>query len=520
MHANPATPPARRSIRPAVVAAWTALLLTLATVAPATGAQPLPRIEVHPGGHHLQTADGRPFFWLGDTAWKLLQSATPRERAYYLRIRAAQGFNVIQTVALAENESILTPNALGRVAFVDGDLRRPDEAFFDNVVAAVDDAARLGLYVALVPTWGDKLTAPWGTGPRIFRNDNLADAEAFGAYLGGRLRDRTNVIWMIGGDRPSRLAGVRSTFLRDLAQSAGFPPDQDWTPIWAAMVRGLAQGLGRDPVCLYHPQGGEYSSSRQLPTEPWVDIHAMQSGHGGGRDVPVWEWIARDYAMEPRKPTLDIEPNYEDHPYNPWPAWDPATGWFRDHDVRKQCYRSVFAGGAGVTYGHHAVWQMASKRNGVINHADRDWVDALHRPAARQMVHLRSLIESRPAFDRRPDPALLVGAPGPRSHHAVACRDDARTYAFVYVPERDQTIRVAAGAIRDEQLRAWWYDPRTGFAEEIGILPADREHTFTTPSHGPDWVLVLDAASASYAPPGAEPALGGGLPSRGVPIRQ
>jgi hypothetical protein len=51
----------------------------------------------------------------------------------------------------------------------------------------------------------------------------------------------------------------------------------------------------------------------------------MQSGHGGGYDQPVWEWIARDFALTPAKPTMELEPNYEDHPYNPWPKWDPAS---------------------------------------------------------------------------------------------------------------------------------------------------------------------------------------------------
>jgi hypothetical protein len=28
-------------------------------------------LQVSPNGHYLQLADGTPFFWLGDTAWKL-----------------------------------------------------------------------------------------------------------------------------------------------------------------------------------------------------------------------------------------------------------------------------------------------------------------------------------------------------------------------------------------------------------------------------------------------------------------
>jgi hypothetical protein len=132
-------------------------------------------------------------------------------------------------------------------------------------------------------------------------------------------------------------------------------------PIWREVAAGLEEGLGRKPVIVYHPQGGRESSSVYLHQEPWLSVNGMQSKHGGGHDLPVWEWIARDYAMTPAKPTLDLEPNYEDHPYNPWPDWDPANGYFRDYDVRKQVYRSVFAGACGVTYGHHAVWSFANE---------------------------------------------------------------------------------------------------------------------------------------------------------------
>jgi hypothetical protein len=35
---------------------------------------------------------------------------------------------------------------------------------------------------------------------------------------------------------------------------------------------------------------------------------------------------------------LDAEPNYEDHPVNPWPKWNTDSGYYRDYDVRKQLY--------------------------------------------------------------------------------------------------------------------------------------------------------------------------------------
>lgn len=469
----------------------------------ATGwAQHLPRITVHPGGHFLQTEDGQPFFWLGDTAWELIHHTTREECSYYLHTRATQGFTVIQTVVLSEFQGVTQPSALGEKPFIDNDPKRPNEKYFDRVTEIVDEAASQGLYVALVPTWGDKLTAPWGDGPRLFRLDNLGDMHGFTQYLAQKLRDRTNVIWILGGDRPPRISGSHGDSLRQRAVSAGFPADQDWTPIWREAASGLADGLGRKPLILYHPQGGPDSSSVFLHNEPWLSVNGMQSGHGSGHDVPVWEWIARDYAQTPTKPTLDLEPNYEDHPFNPWPRWNPANGYFRDLDVRKQVYRSVFAGGCGVTYGHHAVWGFVGPRNEVINHADRDWIDALQRPAGRQMAFLRSLIESRPYFSRIPDQALIVGDAGQGALHLQATRDQSGTYAFVYFPLNDLSAKVNLTKLRAKRLRAWWYDPRTGVGTLIGMIEAAPEHEFRSPPYGPDWVLVLDDPDAGYAPPG------------------
>ncbi|HEY3704839.1 MAG TPA: glycoside hydrolase family 140 protein [Terracidiphilus sp.] len=459
------------------------------TAAAATCNRPLPRITVHADGHLLCGDDGSPFFWLGDTAWQLIQETTRDECSYYLHTRARQGFTVIQTVVLAEFDGVKQTTTERLLPFADQDPSRPNDPFFDRVVEIVEEAGRLGLYVALLPTWGDKLTAPWGAGPRLFRTDNLDVAQGYARYLANKLKAHFNVLWILGGDRPPR------------TEAEDTKPAQDWTPIWRALADGLNEGLGSRPTIVYHPSGGS-SSSRWLHNEPWLSVNGMQSGHGGGHDVPVWDMISHDYALSPPKPTVDLEPNYEDHPYNPWPQWDPAIGYFRDHDVRKQVYRSVFAGGCGVTYGHHAVWQFANRRHPVENHADRDWIDALYRPAARQMAFLRFLIESRPFFARIPDQSLIAGDPGRGGLHLQATRDRDGSYAFIYFPMMDLPVTIDLSRLRATHFRAWWYDPRTGVATP-GSPPLTAERTeFRSPPYGPDWVLVIDDISRNYAPPG------------------
>ena len=129
-----------------------------------------------------------------------------------------------------------------------------------------------------------------------------------------------------------------------------------------------------------------------IHTEEWLHMNMFQSGHGGGHDQPVWEMVTHDRNTSPAKPTMDAEPNYEDHPVNSWPSWDPANGYFRAYDVRKQIYRSVFAGACGVSYGHRAVWQFLSSREEKINYADRYWTEAIDRPSAFQAGYLRRLM--------------------------------------------------------------------------------------------------------------------------------
>jgi hypothetical protein len=227
----------------------------------------------------------------------------------------------------------------------------------------------------------------------------------------------------------------------------------------------------------------------------------LQSGHGAGRDVAVWDMITQDRERQPPKPTLDGEPNYEDHPVSPWPTWNPANGYFRDHDVRKQVYRSVFAGGCGVTYGHHAVWQFYTPGREPVNHVDRSWIDALDRPGAAQMRHLRALIESRPMLARVPDQSLLISPEGSGGDHTRATRADNGSYAFVYSPSGGP-VTLDLATLSGTMLKAWWYDPRTGTAHVLDVLPKDRQRTFTPPSSGQDWVLVLDDAGHDFPAPG------------------
>ena len=122
-------------------------------------------------GHFLATTDGKPFFYLGDTAWELFHRLNREESEHYLRNRADKQFTVVQAVVLAELDGLKTPNVYGQVPLVDNDPAKPNEEYFKHVDWVVDKADELGLTIGMLPTWGDKWHKPAGQGG-IFTPEN------------------------------------------------------------------------------------------------------------------------------------------------------------------------------------------------------------------------------------------------------------------------------------------------------------------------------------------------------------
>jgi hypothetical protein len=164
-----------------------------------------PRLNVSDNRRFLVTADGRPFFWLGDTAWELFHRLTREDAVRYLDNRARLRFTVIQAVALAEFDGLNQPNAYGHRPLLNNDPATPDvkdgpaNDYWDHVDYIVQQAGARGIYVGFLPTWGDKWNIKRGIGPEVF---TAANAETYGAWLGRRYKDSPGIIWILGGDRP------------------------------------------------------------------------------------------------------------------------------------------------------------------------------------------------------------------------------------------------------------------------------------------------------------------------------
>ncbi len=312
---------------------------------------------------------------------------------------------------LAELDGLNDPNAYGERPLVGNDPAKPNEAYFAHVDWIVKRANALGIYVGMLPTWGDKWNKKWGVGPEIF---TVANAEAYGEWLGRRYKD-AGIIWILGGDRP-----VESAAHIDIMR---------------AMARGLRKGDGGAHLRTFHPTGGN-GSATWFHDDDWLDFNMRQNGH-----VPEftgrYDMTRADYDRTPVKPVVDAEPIYEDHPV----SFDAKKlGHSIGGDVRRPLYWDLFDGAFGHTYGHHSVWQMWSPARTPINNPLMPWHEAIDQPGAAQMQHARALLESRPFLTRIPDPDVIVAGtiptsvPGTGRYHFAATRDSAGSYAMVYAP--------------------------------------------------------------------------------------
>jgi len=437
----------------------------------------LPPLDVSEDGRHLVRPDGTPFFWLGDTAWELFHRLDREEAQTYLDDRAEKGFTVIQAVALAELDGLNTPNPYGETPLKNNDPTRPNEAYFEHVDYIIDQAEKRGLYVGLLPTWGDKFNKKWGAGPEIFTPEN---ARTYGEVLGERYRDAP-VIWILGGDRN--------------------PENEEDKAIIRAMAEGIRSGDGGRHLMTYHPQGRS-QSWRWFHKEAWLDFNMFQSGHDAF-DHPNYQTTREGYLLAPTKPVIDGEPRYEDHPVN----WEPKYGWFDAFDVRQAAYWSVLSGAFGHTYGNHNIWQMWEEGREPVNHARTPWYEALDHVGARQMGHLRRLFRSRPFLDLVPDQSMLAESAGTGAAHQRAARDETGRFLMAYTPY-GHPVSVWLGALPGTNARAYWFNPRTAEVDTIGTIRASGPRSFDPPGEagrGYDWVLVVDDADASFPPPGTSP---------------
>ena len=440
----------------------------------------LPKLEVSENGHYFMTEDGKPFFWLGDTPWLLFKNVNREDAEIFLENRREKGFNVLQIMVL---HTLEIENPYGDKALIENDVTRPNLKegndpndpnqydYWDHMDYIIQLAESKGMYAALVPVWGSNVGAGGVT---------REQADVYGKWIANRYKDYSNIIWLNGGD----INGA------------------DSTEVWMALGEAI-RSVDSTHLMTFHPRG-RTSSIEWYHDAPWLDFNMFQSGHrtyaqgvSGPRQSEYsednWKYVQDGWAMRPVKPIFDGEPSYENITHGL--SRDPEMPLWTADDVRRYAYWSVFAGGAGYTYGENSVMQMLTTGDTTANYAAKvDWRVAQNSPGAGQMHYIKELMLSQPSyFDRVPDQSMVAGENGEQYDYIVATRGP--EYALFY-NYNGRPFEVNLGKIAGKNVKAQWFSPRDGSYVSIGEIANEGIEPFDPPGEkedGNDWVLVLQS---------------------------
>jgi len=434
-------------------------------------AQEQATLKISNNQHYIVTQNNEPFFWLGGTAWEMLHRLNKEDTSLYLKDRASKGFTVIQTVILAESDGLTVPNANGDLPLINQDPTKINENYFKHIDYVLKQADSLGLYIGLLPTWGDKFNKKWGAGPEIFTPKN---AEIFGEILAKRYKNQSNIIWVLGGDR--------------------IPEKDVHTQIIQAMAKGIRK-IDGNHLITYHPSGNVNASD--YFNENWLDIDMYQTGHS--RDVKDYEYIEKSKKTAIR-PIINGEPRYENIKDRFWE--EGAHLWMDDTDVRTSAYWTMLSGAAGYTYGCNDIWQMYSIDKKPILEARTGWKQALHLQGSFDVMRMKKLISAFPWQEMKNDQSLILNKNQKDSTYIVSAIGNKKDFILAYTP-MGKAINIDASKMTSEKINAFWYNPRSGESIKIGEYKTVETPEFKpwSTGRGSDFVLVILDSNSNYEIP-------------------
>ena len=435
------------------------------------------KLMVSEEGRYLKHENGTPFFWLGETGWLLPQRLNRDEAEYYLEQCKQRGYNVIQVQTLNNVPSI---NTYGQYSMTDGyNFKNINQkgvyGYWDHMDYIIRTAARKGLYIGMVCIWGSPVSRGEMT---------VEQAKAYGKFLAERYKDEPNIIWFIGGD------------IRGDVKTAE----------WEALATSI-KAIDKNHLMTFHPRG-RTTSSTWFNAAPWLDFNMFQSGHRrygqrfGDGDYPIeenteednWRFVERSMATNPMKPVIDGEPIYEEIPHG---LHDENELRWKDYDVRRYAYWSVFAGSFGHTYGHSSIMQFLKPGVNPAYGATKLWYEALKDPGFNQMQYLKKLILAFPFFERVADQSCIAGNNGTKYERLIATRGNDYMLVYNYT---GRPMQIDLSKIHGKTKKAWWYSPRNAELSYIGEFSSKVE-TFQPEgghSNGNDWVLILTDGTRKY----------------------
>ncbi len=435
------------------------------------------RLRIAESKRTLEHADGKPFFWLGDTWWMGLTKRLdwPHGFKSLAEDRASKGFSLVQIVAgplpdFDAEYATWDPQQANEAGWPwEQDWARINPEFYDLADRRIIHLVEQGLVPCIVSMWGFYL--PFMGIERVKKHWRNLIAR-YGAYP---------VVWCVCGE-------VELPTYSHLSRSDTLEAEKaDQTAGWKE-VAGYLRNL--DPyhhVTTIHPAWAQ-SGRDAILDDSLIDLDMLQTSHGGhgilGRTV---DRVHESNDKTPRMPVVNGEPCYEGIMGTAWQEMQRFVFW-----------TSIMSGSAGHTYGAQGMWAMSSRdepfKGSTMNWGDGFWQDVMHYPGSAQVGLGRRFLERYPwwQFEPRIEPevqdrrSFAVGIPGKVAVFYLTGQWADPKFRGV------QGTRLSIETVA--RYRAYFFNPRTGADVDAGVVTPDADGFWPVPPKPSmdDWVLVLD----------------------------
>lgn len=438
-------------------------LLTLSAQTLSAPSPNMPRLRVGASGHYFETEDGKPFFWLGDSAFFLAKgsAATKNLIEAYFRDRKAKGFTIIRLDAIHDDNE---PNSYGDRPLVEetgrpaltpgsdfGDAAEWD--YWDNLDWIIDAAARHGLYLELQAFF----VGHRGEGYNWLK---ISNAFRLGEFLGDRYKTHPHIVWNLGGDKD--------------------PQNETEIKIWREVARGLAVAYndGGAPdyakyLAGYHPLGSS-SSSKWFHDEVWLDYNCFQTNNVKNVGL-THSMTLSDYRRETPKPVVLEEGWYEDN---------PNKGLAEPISLRREAYQT-YLGGGHYNFG-----------NARVKAFDNSSATYLNSTGAKEVAIAARILRSVEWWKLTPDQSLIVNEDGQTGHTTspAAITNDRRRIVLYFAT--NDSIEIDMNRLREGgAVKASWVRPTDRSEVSIGYFSNKNSKAFRPPAGWEDAVLILSVST-------------------------
>jgi hypothetical protein len=445
--------------------------------APLNSAGP-PIFPVHVSGRHLVDQTGTPFMVVGDSPQAIINIPLtgPASMDTYFSDRQARGFNSLWVNLICDSYTGCPTNGttydgippfIGMLSGCSGgapdcyDLTTENPAYFARMDAIINKAASYGLLLFLDPASTDGCgSIGW---MQTLINNGPANVSSYGAFLGNRYKNFSNIVWMSGNDFQC------------------YPTSAD-DDLAADIVSGMRSAGDT------HLQTSELRYRTSSSKDDSGSLGSLMTMNGAYTYAPTYDEVLHAYNQA-ALPVFMQEANYEFAN-----TCCESTTPVSQQVLRKQEYWTMLSGATGQLYGNSYTWPFPS-----------GWPSNLDTPGTTYLGYMKNLFTSLQWYNLVPDQNHVVMIAGygtyassgsimSNSYATTALASSASgTLVVAYIP----TVRAVTIDITKlgSNIQAQWYDPTSGTYASIGGFDNTGTQNFTPPGNNSagdsDWVLVL-----------------------------